>query len=422
MAGARDDSYAELGRRWPLVLAAASGVSLASVTSASLGVMIEPIERDLGWTRTQITLGPSLVPLIVMVLSTGGGLLIDRFGPRLVGLSAATAFCAGLASFSLIGDHLWQWWGLWALIGVASATMPTVWLTPVSMIFTKGKGLAVALVLSGSGISTTLVPILANAQVQESGWRSAYLLISAIWFAIVMTLLILFFRVGRAPKSQPTEGAAKSAQTSETLPGFTAREGFRQASFWKLGIGAFLSMSAGVALILNLVPVLRSTGLTPTTAASIAGLLGIATIVGRVFGGWLLDRFSAAAIASVSAAGCSLLPVLLLTMAGSVPVAAGAVAVYGLLGGAKVPAVAYLASRHFGQRAFGTLYGAINTSIAFGVGAGPLVANMVYDSTSSYEIVMLVAVPFMLVAAICYGLLGRYPDFDRAENGNSAAS
>lgn len=414
MSGARDDSYAQLRQRWPLVLAATSGVSLASITSASLGVMIEPIERDLGWTRTQITLGPSLVPLIVMVLSTAGGLLIDRFGPRLVGLTAAMAFCAGLASFSLIGDHLWQWWGLWALIGVASATMPTVWLTPVSMVFTKGKGLAVALVLSGSGISTTLVPILANAEVQDNGWRSAYFMIAAIWFAVVMTLLVLFFRVDRKPRSAPAaKGTPPTPAPSATLPGFTAREGFRQASFWKLGLGAFLSMSAGVALILNLVPVLRSTGLTPTTAATIAGILGISTIVGRVFGGWLLDRFSAAAIASVSAAGSTILPILLLLLPGSVPVAAGAVAIYGMLGGAKVPAVAYLASRHFGQRAFGTLYGAINTSIAFGVGAGPLVANMVYDSTASYEIVMLVAVPFMLVASACYGLLGRYPDFDR---------
>lgn len=61
--------------------------------------------------------------------------------------------------------------------------------------------------------------------------------------------------------------------------------------------------------------------------------------------------------------------------------AAGAVAIYGLFGGAKVPAVAYLASRHFGAHASGTLYDEINTAIALGVGLGPLVANFVYDVT-----------------------------------------
>jgi predicted MFS family arabinose efflux permease len=168
-------------------------------------------------------------------------------------------------------------------------------------------------------------------------------------------------------------------------------------------------------LILNLVPVLRYTGLTPATAAAVAGIIGVATITGRIIGGWLMDRMSAGTIAALASVGAITLPALLLLLPGS-PIAAGiGVGIYGLLGGAKVPAVAYLASRHFGARAFGTLYGAINTAIALGVGLGPLLANYVYDVTKSYTPVMWTAVPFLAVAAMFYLSLGPYPDFTKQE-------
>jgi predicted MFS family arabinose efflux permease len=400
---------AEWRAHWTVVLAAAAGVSLSAVSVSSLGVMMEPLEQEFGWSRTQISLGTSLVSFIAVFLATAVGLAIDRLGARFVGIVAATLMCAGVALMSAVGGQLWQWWSLWIIVGLSAAAMPTVWLTPISSLFQSGRGLAVAITLSGSGISTSLVPIVANQLLAEYGWRGAYLGLGAIWAAVVLPLVLLFFRGAGKPKLANPVKAAE--QPATPLPGLSAREGFASPKFYKLALAAFLSMSAGVALILNLVPVLRYTGLPPATAAAVAGIIGIATITGRIIGGWLMDRMSAGTIAALSSAGAIALPALLLLLPGS-PIAAGVgVAIYGLLGGAKVPAVAYLASRHFGARAFGTLYGAINTAIALGVGLGPLVANYVYDITKSYTPVMWTAVPFLAIAALFYLSLGPYPDF-----------
>ena len=409
MAGTRQRSgLIEWRQHWPLVAAAVTGVSLSTVPPASLGVMMVPVEQDLGWTRTQISLGTSLVSLIGMTLATAAGFAIDRLGARLVAICAAMLMCGGIALMSSVGSSLWQWWGLWALVGMAASAMPTVWITPVAGLFTAGRGLAIAVTLSGSGIATSLVPILANRLVEDHGWRTAYLGLAGTWALLVLPLVLLFFH--DAKSSRPAESADSAAQAVQ-LHGLTAREGFTSFTFYRLALAAFLSMSAGVALILNLVPVLRSTGLTPATAAWVAGIIGIATITGRLIGGFLMDRISAAAIAALSSAGAALLPIGLLVFPGSTLASAAGVAIYGLLGGAKVPAVAYLASRHFGARAFGTLYGAVNTTIALGVGLGPVVANYVYDVTHSYVPVMWAAIPFLLVAALLYATLGRYPDF-----------
>lgn len=398
---------------WTLVAAAAAGVSLSAVSTSSLGVMMEPLESEFGWSRAQISLGTSLVSFIGMALATFAGLAIDRLGARLVGIVAAALMCLGIGMMSAVGGQLWQWWGLWALVGISASAMPTVWITSVSSHFTQARGFAVAIALSGSGISTSLVPIVAQRLVDAEGWRTAYVGLAVIWAIIVLPLVVLFLRNPRsaqAPAQIPAQGSVAGAASAH-LPGLTARQGFASRKFYTLACAAFLSMSAGVAIILNLVPVLRSTGLTPATAAAVAGIIGVATITGRIIGGWLMDRISAGLIAALSAAGAAILPLLLLFMPGSVPAAAIGVAIYGLMGGAKVPAIVYLASRHFGQRAFGVLYGAVNTMIGLGVGLGPLVANIVYDTTRSYTPVMWVAVPFVLVAGLLYLSLGPYPDF-----------
>jgi len=416
----RGPARGEWRGNWTLVLAAAAGVSLSAVSSSSLGVMMEPLEQEFGWSRTEISLGTSLVSFIGMALATLTGLAIDRLGARLVALAAAALMCAGIGLMSSVEGELWQWWALWAVVGISASAMPTVWVASVSSHFVAARGLAVAVALSGSGISTSLVPIIAQHLVEASGWRAAYLALGAIWALLVLPLALLFFRnVRTAPGRSGNSAAAPSAKPDAgDLPGLTARQGFSSPKFYKLALAAFLSMSAGVALILNLVPVLRSTGLTPTTAASVAGIIGISTITGRIAGGWLMDRMSAGTIAALSSAGAGMLPLLLLLLPGSVAAAAAGVAIYGLMGGAKVPAVVYLASRHFGQRAFGVLYGAVNTMIALGVGLGPLIANFVYDATRSYTPVMWTAVPFLAAAALLYMSLGAYPDFTGGEERN----
>ncbi len=394
-------------------MAAMSGISLSAISSASLGVMMGPIETEFGWSRTEISLGTSLVSLIAMLLATTMGLAIDRIGPRVVGIAAASLMCGAIALMSTVGANVWHWWALWCIAGLAAAAMPTVWLAPISGLFNSGRGLAMAVTLSGSGITTSLVPLIAHYLVTNHGWRSAYIGLGGLFGMIALPLILLFFRGPHEARAKAKPGGAANAAPVAELAGLTARQGFRSPAFYKLAFAALGSMSAGTALILNLVPVLTSTGITAAAAAGIASFLGISTITGRLFGGWLMDRINARIIAAVGTASAIALPVALLLMPGSVPTAIAVVILYGLMGGVKVPAVAYLASKHFGQKAFGVLYGAINTMIALGVGLSPLLANVIYDATKSYEIVMWAAVPLLAVAALLYALMGDYPDFSR---------
>jgi len=410
--GATPTAAAEWRRHWTLVAAATSGMSLAALWTSSLGVVMIPIEQDLHWTRAEISSGPVLVSVMTVCFGTLLGLLVDKVGPRIIALANVTVLCGAIALLSQVGPQLWQWWAIWVVIGLCSAILPTLCVMPTTQTFNLGRGLAMAIVLSGSGISSFVVPNLGNWLVEHHGWRLAYVWLAAIWYAVVFTLMLLFLRL---PRGEAVAAATQQEQQApaEELPGLTAREGFTSLAFYKLLFATVIANFVSIAIILNLIPILRWTELTPTTAASVASLIGIFTIVGRLIGGALIDRFDARFIAAATAMLTFTLPGLLLAFPGNVATSIAGVVVTGMMGGALTPCIAFLASRHFGQRAYATLYATIMAAMSLGVGLGPLFANMVYDNTRSYTLVLWAALPMFAIGALLYLGLGHYPDFSK---------
>ena len=62
-----------------------------------------------------------------------------------------------------------------AAVFLAAFLKPTVWATAVSSLFDAGRGLALALMLSGTALCSTLTPIVGTYFVATLGWRQAYL-------------------------------------------------------------------------------------------------------------------------------------------------------------------------------------------------------------------------------------------------------
>ncbi|MDG2004911.1 MAG: MFS transporter [Novosphingobium sp.] len=413
MNEAAPSAAAEWRRHWPLVAAATAGMSLAAVSTSAFGVMVMPIEQDVGWSRTEISGGPLLISVTVICVGWFYGLLIDKIGPRSIALFSVASLSACTALLSQIGSEVWQWWALWALIGLTSAAAPAVWVTAVTRCFSAGRGMAMAVVLSGSGLSSFIVPNLASYFVEIYGWRTAYLYIGGIWFAVVFTLVLLFLRL---PRSEPaTTEAGEQAPPAEALPGLTARQGLSSMVYYKLLLATVIANFAGISLLMNLVPIMQSTGLSAASAAFAFSFVGIATITGRIISGGLLDRFNARMIAAGAGVLMAILPLLLLAFHGNFVAAIIGVSIYGMMGGAMMPCIAYLASRHLGQRAFGTLYAIIMGIMSIGIGLGPMTANFIYDRMQSYEPVLWGTLPLFAIGALLFLSLGAYPDFTKEE-------
>ena len=407
---------AEWRRHWPLVAATTGGMSLAALLTSVFGVMLGPIEEELGWTRAQISSGPAVVSMMGLVLAAPAGYLIDKLGARRAGIVVLACSFLAIMAMSQVGTQLWQWWAAWAIFGIAGAFTSTVWLAPVSAVFAKGRGMAIALTVSGTGISMAIAPPLAEHFVQNGGWRWGLFVLGLIWCAIVLPLVLAF--VPRVP-AKPKAATPANQATVARLGGLSPREGFLTRDFYLLFFASLLSAVTGVAIILNLVPVLTFTGLSRADAVWIAGGMGIASIIGRLIGGWLMDRYDVRRLAVYASLVSVAFPVGLIAFPGVTWAAAAAVIAYGLTGGMKMNAIVYLVSTHLGPRSFGLFYGTISTTTTVAMGLGPLFANHIFDVTQSYWPVIWAAVPGFLASAVLFAIIGPARDF-RAPGGSGA--
>ena len=417
MAGV-ETRAAEWRRHWTLLIPSIAGIVLCAVHGYSLGVMIIPLEQEFGWSRAEISAGPLIISFIAVLVAPLVGIGIDRFGPRPIGLFGVLFFSAALAFTSTTTSNILSWWLCWAILGLGNMfILPTVWTTAINSVFDKNRGMALAIALSGTGICAAIVPSGTNALVEELGWRQAYVALGIICALVVTPLVFIWFR-GATDRPRRSERAGLPTGPAAVLSGMALRQGASSPAFLKLAAAVLVFGMAGSGMTANGVPILRAQGFDGTTAAALAGLIGIGSIIGRLGGGFLLDRFDAKKVAAVSVITPIIFVLLLLMMSDdTVWVAAIACLVLGLSVGTEVDACAYLAARHFGMRSLGTLFGAINGFMLFANGIAPIAASYVYDATKSYDVFLWAVIPICLVSSLLFLTLGRYPDFGHATRG-----
>ena len=389
-------------------------MALAGMLSAVFGVLLEPIEAELGWSRAEISSGPFVVSIMGLFLAAPAGHLIDRWGSRLTGVITITCTFLAILGMAMVGKHLWHWWAAWSVFGIAGAFTSTVWMAPLSTAFSRARGMAIALTIGGASISGAAAPIIAEYFVQNHGWRTAFVALAMIFCGLALPLVMAFVPGRQKPQNTATPTGADSEgepPAQSELGGFTPREGFRSRNFYLLFFAAFIGGMTGLALTLNLVPVLTFTGISRADAVKIAGLVGLTSLAGRLIGGWLMDNYDVRRLAVIASVCSAIFPTVLIVAPGVVWAALTALIFNGVTGGLKMSAIVYLTSTHLDARSFGLFYGAISTATTVAMGAGPLIANHVFDLTQSYWPTIWLAVPGFLVSAGLYAALGPAPDF-----------
>src|SRR3546814_19168688 len=131
---------------------------------------------------------------------------------------------------------------------------------------TNSRGLALAVMLCGSGIASSITPLLTNALINALGWRGAYVAPASLFAVVVFPVLWFFFFDLRRTSTR---------ETSVPLSGWTVCQGLRFRQFYKLLVAALLITSIIVGLGVHLVPILCCPGWLGAGPAELLGeLLG----------------------------------------------------------------------------------------------------------------------------------------------------
>lgn len=412
-----DQARNEWKRHWTLVLAAGSAVSLTAVTTAIIGLFIEPWTTEFGWSRTLVSSGMIIGTITTPLLSPFVGAMIDRKGTRRIALPGIILLALSTALLGLLNGAVWMWFAIWTLHAVAAlATAPTLWTAAVSSAFTAGRGLALGLTLSGSAFAQATAPVLTFYLIEAFGWRIALVSLATGWggIAFVLCYFLLFDGYYASRKARYSDDTQpNSSSLLRDAPGLSVAEASRSPVLWKIGISTFLTFTVTMGIVVHQIPILRSIDVSRETAVYLASMAAIAGIFGKLVTGWLLDRFPARWVGGTTLAANVVTFVLLLLPDPTSNIIFSAMLINGYTIGTKLQISSLLTSVYAGMRNFGAIFGAISSLILVGSGLGPLLAGAVFDRFGSYEPFLIFGIGATVVSAALVFTLPGYPEWSK---------
>ena len=416
----------EFGRGWrSQLLALAGAATTASVTMLyGFGTLVLPLQKAFGWSRGDLQVAISFMSGGVVVASQIAGLCNQRWGMRRMALVSLAALALALWAVTLVDGAIGWFYLAFFLAPIAGTGVTFVtWTQLVSQWFDQRRGLALAQVLCGSGLSAAVLPPLLGWAIERWDWRAGFIVLGALPLLLTWPLAWAWFRESPGAARRPWVATPAAAAVPPSIvvspPGGDFRSAVRSRKFWTLNLALTLVVSAIVGMVTNTVPLLRDLGLTATQAGSVFGSFGIALISGRVAAGWLIDRLWAPGVAAVALAlpalGCLMLWGADANTSGALLVLA--VCLVGVGTGAEFDLSAYLVSRYFGLQHYGRLFGIHLGLITAGSMLAPFLFAAMYQASGGYGPMLAYAVACCTVGPLLLLTLGRMPAREAAAVG-----
>jgi MFS family permease len=383
-----------------IVTAASIMMMMIWGTFNAFGVFFEPFIKEFGWTRAVTSGASALNTMVFGILCIFSAGLSQRLGPRWV-----MTLCGIILGFGyFLMAQLTRTWELYLYFGVFVAIGMSPYIPLLSLVpqwFTTNRGRMNAIVLSGMGLGTMIVPPIASALISVWQWRNSYLVIS-ISTLVVMVAASQFLRGVPNRPFNGEEGKPATGLADRRNEGFTLREAICTRRFVLVCLLYFSFLFCLVSITVHLVIHAIGLDIPATRAAFTLSLMGGACIVGMNVMGNIADRFSNKIGLGISYAFMGGSLVWLIPSHTEWSLYLFSIAFGFAYGGMQVlfsPLVAEL----FGTRSHGVILatGALVGSI--GAAIGPVVAGYIFDSLGSYTLA------FILCAVLAFtGLVSTF--------------
>ncbi|MCO4019661.1 MFS transporter [Pseudomonas aeruginosa] len=402
--------FSEFRQGWRVLLLSVVGIAISINASLlyGFGTLVVPLEQAFGWSKSEqqvaitFLFGGAVVSLQLV------GWFNLRFGmKRITVISLALLSLAYLATTQLHGS-VWSLYLAFAILPlVGMGALAVTWTQLLSLWYDRNRGLALAIGLSGTGLTAAIIPRLMSWGIEQWDWRAAFVILALLNLLVLLPLTLLWFRLS-ASTTQSSQGHARELLDP---PGMSFREGMRSRKFWTCNLALGLVISSIVGMVTSTVPMLQSKGLSASDANLIFSGFGIALIFGRLLIGYLIDRMWPPLVSAVSLAlpaiGC------LIYLSGTVeftPLLLAAILV-GFGAGAEFDIAAFLIARYFGVREYGRLFGVHQGLNTVASALAPLLFAFLLSRTGSYSAMLTYTLACSLVGPLLLLTLGRVPRF-----------
>ncbi len=376
---------------WMRLLVSLTLMTIGGVGMYAITVVLPQIQREFSVAR-----GSASLPYTATMIGFGlGGILMgklsDRFGvivPLLLGtLGLGVGFVAAGYSSSLLMFCLLQGLVI-GLLGTSATFSPLV--ADTSMWFTRKRGIALAICMSGNYVAGAVWPPIVQHFVQSVGWRQTYI---GIGIFCVISMLPLALVLRRRPPAQnaATVKVSASSMVSERPLGFSPAA--LQALLCVAGVSCCVAMSMPQV---HIVAYCGDLGFGAARGAEMLSLMLGMGVASRLLSGWISDHIGGLRTLLLGSTLQGIALLLFLPFDGLVPlyVVSG---LFGLFQGGIVPSYALIVREYFTPKDAGTRVGTVLMATLFGMALGGWMSGAIFDWTGSYKAAFVNGIAFNLL-------------------------
>ena len=360
-------------------------------------VFLLPLEREFGWSRSQLAGVYSVYLLVNGCTAPFVGLLFDRLGPRWV-------YGTGMASLGaamLLASGLTQLWQFYLFIGVLVGVGVSLnGMVPASALlarwYRERLSSAIGIAYSAFGVGTLIFIPLVQFLVGEHGWRASYRVLG--WILLALAPLVVL----SIPWKTFAAGGPRHEATHQAGEGWTLTAALRSPVFWGL-IQVFFFTAAGMfSIVVQLIAFFVDAGFSPLVAATAFGVVGLLSALSVMGSGFAADRFGYRQTVTASFGGTvsGMLVLVALTFTQSWFLLALFVPLFGFCMGVRGPIVSSVAARYFAGPRVATIYGLVYASNAVGAALGAFAGGLLHDLSGGYRAGLAMALVFIALAAL----------------------
>lgn len=389
--------------RW-LIAVSAVGIHLSIGSAYAWSVFTNPMVDQYGWETTEVSTAFSIAIFFLGMSAAFMGRFVEKQGPKKSGMLSALFYGVGVAGAGIATAMeslllLYLSYGVIGGIGLGIG-----YIAPVSTLvkwFPDRRGLATGLAIMGFGFAAMITGPLAAALIDRLSIPMTFFILGAVYFIIMMASSQYLAPPPKnwTPKGY-TEKQDKETKVSADLAQLTANEAIKTRRFWMLWFMMFINISCGIAILAVASPMAQEiTGMTALAAATMVGTMGVFNGGGRLLWASFSDYIGRPNVYTtffvIQIAAYLLIPFIENPILFQILL----FAIISCYGGGFASLPAYIGDI-FGTKQLGAIHGYLLTSWAMAGVAGPILLSLIYDTTNSYNLTMILFSVLFLIALL----------------------
>jgi MFS family permease len=275
----------------------------------------------------------------------------------------------------------------------------------VSNWFSRRRGTALGILLTGTSVGGVLIPPLATPLIERLGWRVAMAVLSLIIWLLLAPAI--FFLVRSSPKEIgefPDGETLAENWEFVSRSGLTFFEAIRTAQFWIFAIAAALIFYPIFVTSQQLILQTARIGFTPWQNTFVLSGLFAVSVAGKFLFGYLSDRFTPVRVALVCTAVMFASTFILLGL--NTTTAFVFLIPFGLGYGGAFVLIQRLVADFFGDRDYPKILGAITIGDTLGAVVGGMITGWLADQAGGdytagfYGVIVATGIAFVLIVVL----------------------